>query len=279
MRQEQQDPRPGSTSFIHITDMHLLDHPDEKFHGLNTRSSLERVLSQGLSRYPDIDFLLFTGDISQTENGQSYDIFQSIIQQYHLPVYCVPGNHDSPRLLQNLIPSSPNEAISIINFSSFSLVLVNSRVVGQNYGKISPRCLQQLQEHLHLNQHQMTIVAIHHPPLKTNSKWLDDLGLQNQTEFLRIINKHPGNTLVLSGHVHQEIDYQRGKLRILTTPSTCHQFEANCDHMNRTNTPPAYRYIRLTASHNIETRVHYVDQEWNQENSPNIMDTRESIEC
>jgi len=277
MNQELNDQQPIASRFIHITDSHLLDHPDDKFHGLNTRNSLVTVLSQSLARYPDIDFVLFTGDISQTGNKQSYNIFQSIIQHYDLPIYCIPGNHDSPGLLQKLIPSSPSDNISIINFSSFSLVLVNSRVEGRNHGEIRQRCMQQLEEHL--NHHQMTIVAIHHPPISVNSKWLDDLGLQNQNEFLRIINKHSGNTLVLSGHVHQEADYQRNKLRILTTPSTCHQFEANCDHMNRTNTPPAYRYIRLTASGDIETRVHYVDQEWNQVNSPNITDTRESIEC
>lgn len=279
MRQQLQAHQPSASKFIHITDSHLLDHPDDEFYGLNTLKSLETVLSQSLVRYPDTDFILFTGDISQTGSKRSYNIFQSIIQQYDLPLYCVPGNHDSPGLLQKLIPTSPVDAISIINFSSFSLVLVNSQVAGQNYGKINQRCLRRLEEHLHLNQHQLTIVAIHHPPISVNSKWLDELGLQNQAELLHIINKNPGNALVLSGHVHQEVDYRRDRLRILTTPSTCHQFEANCDHMNRTKTPPAYRYVCLAKSHSIETQVHYVDLESSQVKSPNITDTRESIEC
>ena len=259
-----QNNQSNTIEFIHITDSHLLDHPEDEFHGLNTRSCLDAVLSQSLSRYPDVDFLLFTGDISQTGNEQSYNIFRSVIQQYDFPMYCVPGNHDSPELLQAIIPDCPDKTINIIPFEAFSLVLINSRVEGQNYGIVSHQCLQQLKEHLANHQSQLTIVAVHHPPILTNCKWLDDLGLQNQNEFLQVINDYNPNTLVLSGHIHQEVDSLLEQLRILTTPSTCYQFEVNCDHMIRANLPPAYRHIRLDTLNNIDTKVHYIDQEENE---------------
>ena len=64
--------------FLHITDTHLLDLAEEAFHGRNTKESLEAVLLHSLTRYPDIDFMLFTGDISQTGNEQSYALFESV---------------------------------------------------------------------------------------------------------------------------------------------------------------------------------------------------------
>lgn len=261
MPRKTQNNQLGTIKFIHITDTHLLDHPEDDFYGLNTKVSLDAVLYQCQTRYPDIDFMLFTGDISQTGNKQSYNIFQNIIQQYDCPVYCIPGNHDSPELLQDVIPDCPHDTINIIPFDAYSLVLISSRVEGQNHGRVSHQCLQQLKEHLNNHQDQFTIVAVHHPPVLINSKWLDDLGLQNGNELLQTINTCSHNTLILSGHVHQEVDYLQGQLRVLTTPSTCYQFEANCDHMNRTDTPPAYRYIRIDKSQNIETKVHYIDEE------------------
>lgn len=245
--------------FVHITDSHLLNKAEETFHNLNTKNNLETVLSHSQTHYPDIDFLLFTGDISQTGSEESYLLFKSLIQEYDLPVYCVPGNHDSPKLLQNIIPSCPDNSINIIQSGLFSLVLLNSWVEDKHHGMISQHCLQQLEEHLQNSEDQFNIIAIHHPPVLINSKWLDEISLQNQIEFLQIINKYPQNTLLICGHVHQEIDQQIDKLRLLATPSTCHQFKANSDHRHHVDTPsPAYRFIKLTTN-NIDTKVHYIE--------------------
>lgn len=245
--------------FIHITDSHLLNQAEETFHGLNTKINLETVLSHSQTYYPDIDFLLFTGDISQTGSEESYILFKSLIQQYDLPIYCVPGNHDTPKLLQNIIPNCPDDSINIIQLGKYSLILLNSWVEDKHHGLINKRCLQQLEQHLQNNEDQFSIIAIHHPPVLINSKWLDEIGLQNQTEFLHIINKYPHNTLLICGHVHQEVDQQLDTLRLLATPSTCHQFKANCDHRHHIDTPsPAYRYIKLTTKYTY-TKVHYVE--------------------
>ena len=245
--------------FIHITDTHLLNQPEETFHNLNTKKNLETVLSQSKARYPDIDFFLFTGDISQTGTKESYTLFESLIQQYELPIYCVPGNHDTPELLQSIIPSCPNSSINIIQLGYFSLILLNSWVEDKHHGIIDELCLGQLEEHLENNESQFNIIAIHHPPVLINSKWLDEIGLQNQTEFLHIINKYSHNALLICGHVHQEVDQQSNNLRLLATPSTCHQFKANSDHRHHIDTPsPAYRFIKVT-SDNIETQVHYIE--------------------
>ena len=259
MSNKSQNNKKDVLKFIHITDSHLLNQPEENFHSLNTHKNLKTVLSHGQTCYPDSDFLLFTGDISQTGTKESYTLFKSLIQKYDLPVYCVPGNHDSPKLLQNIIPNCPDNSINIIQLGLFSLVLLNSWVEDKHHGMISQHCLQQLEEHLQNSEDQFNIIAIHHPPVLINSKWLDEISLQNQIEFLQIINKYPHNTLLICGHVHQEIDQQIDKLRLLATPSTCHQFKTNSDHRHHVDTPsPAYRFIKLTTN-NIDTKVHYIE--------------------
>jgi len=124
---------------------------------------------------------------------------------------------------------------------------------------ITQHCLQQLEEHLKNNKDQFNIIAIQHPPVLINSKWLDEIGLQGQVEFLQIINKYSQNTLLICGHVHQEVDKQIDKLRLLATPSTCHQFKANSECMRHIDAPsPAYRFIQLLTTNNIDTKVHYI---------------------
>lgn len=246
--------------FVHITDTHLNDRAGESFHGLNTKDSLESVLADSIMRYPDIDFLLFTGDISQTGNEESYSLFKSVIEQYDIPIYCLPGNHDNPDLLRQIVPTSPNSSIKQFQFGKKSLVLLNSWVENEHYGRISQHCLRQLGDYLKSNNDRFNIIAVHHPPVLVNSDWLDQIGLKNQAELLQVINNYSQKALLLFGHIHQEYDQLLNGLRLLATPSTCYQFKVNSDYMTRRDTlPPAYRYINLCNSNFIDTKVHYIE--------------------
>lgn len=244
--------------FIHITDTHLLNQADETFYELNTGKSLQAVLSDCASRYPEVDFWLFTGDVSQTGTEESYALFRSAIRPYDIPVYCVPGNHDTPELLQRVVPDCPVDSVHVVRVGRFSLVLLNTWVENRHSGRISRHCLQQLEDHLRHCEDRFNIIVLHHPPVPVNSEWLDEIGLQNRDEFLQVLDHCPGNALVLFGHIHQEVDRQSGRLRLLSTPSTCHQFKPNT-RVHRTDPlPPAYRFIELDASRHVDTKVHYI---------------------
>ena len=246
--------------FVHITDTHLLDQSEDTFHGLNTKKNLEKVLFNSQKYYSDIDFFLFTGDISQTGTKQSYALFKSVIREYDLPIYCVPGNHDMPALLQEVVPACPNNSINVVQLGAFSLILLSSWVAGENHGMITQQCLQQLDDYLRNNKNQFNIIAIHHPPVLINSKWLDELSLKNQAEFLQIINRYSRDILLVCGHVHQGIDQQLGNLRLLATPSTCHQYKKNAEHMQRVDMPlPAYRFVTLSSDNTLYTEIHYLE--------------------
>lgn len=249
-----------SLKFILITDTHLLNQSAEVFHSINTRKSFERVLFQSLAEYPDADFLLLTGDISQTGDAESYQLFKSVIEKINIPVYCVPGNHDTPQHLQTLISSCPGDSINTIQFGDYALVLISSWVEDMHHGAISQNSLLQLEDYLTNCGAQFIIFAVHHPPIPVGSEWLDMLGLQNRGEFLQIINNYSGKSVMLFGHIHQELDIQQQRVRLLATPSTCYQFEKNTETMTIVRTQsPAYRFIKLHNYNIIDTVVHYVE--------------------
>lgn len=245
---------------IQITDTHLMDAPEQLLYGLNTCESLRKVLKRALADFPDTDLVLFTGDISQTGHDASYRIFQGIIEDLKLPVLCLPGNHDNPLLLNRLIPSSPMESAVFMQQENFSIVLLNSCVEQANYGDLDKNTLQQLQQFLQTSRSHFHIFAIHHTPALTNSKWLDELGLKNQHQLLSLIMQSNTPSLILSGHIHQALDLSMNQLRVLATPSTCHQFLAQSEHFQRHEpSQAAYRYIKVTLPNTIHTSVQSVE--------------------
>ena len=251
--------------FIHITDTHLLNHAEDHFQGFNTKDTLEAILDDIHLHYPDIDFLLITGDVSQTGDKNSYAVLKNVIQKCKFRIFCVPGNHDTPRYLKNIIPNCPNNSVKVINFGNSSLVLLNSWVENKHHGLISQHCLEQLKNYLSNNIYECTIFALHHPPTIINSKWLDELMLLNKHELLKLINKYTQYSLVLFGHIHQAFDKQIDNVRFLSTPSTCYQFKPNSKNMQLVDMPsPAYRYIKLNhESHHsnvLHTKIHTINQ-------------------
>jgi 3',5'-cyclic-AMP phosphodiesterase len=245
---------------IHLTDTHLLDSPDDMLYGFNTRKNLQTVLSHALQLYPDIDILLFTGDISQTGSEASYQIFKSIIDYCEIPVLCLPGNHDNPGHLKSIIHTSPNESPVFIKQDKFSVILLNSWVDGAHHGRLDEFCLTRLQQYLQTSSSTFNIFALHHTPVNINSKWLDELGLKNQARLLEIIHQSAQPSLLLSGHIHQQLDIQMKHLRLLATPSTCHQFKTQTDEIQcLDHSLASFRYIKISLPDQIATSVHFID--------------------
>lgn len=245
---------------IHLTDTHILDSANDTLYGLNTRETLQNVIAQALSDFPQTDLLLFTGDISQTGSESSYRIFQSIIEKIDLPILCVPGNHDNPERLQQIIPSSPNQSTVFFENQNFSIVLMNSSVERAHHGGLDDECLNQLQHFLDTSNRKFHLFALHHAPLPTHSRWLDELGLQNASRLLDILQGSGAPSLLLCGHIHQQLDHQINQLRLLATPSTCHQFKAKSDSLQcDEQSSAAYRSIKISLPDLVETSVHFVD--------------------
>ncbi len=114
--------------FAQITDCHLMDEPDGRLRGIHTRATLEAILESIGNNHPHLDFLLFTGDISQIGNRASYGVFASTLASLSCPIYCIPGNHDDPAGLHDII-FKPGAA---------TLTVDETRTPGYRYFHIKP---------------------------------------------------------------------------------------------------------------------------------------------
>ena len=125
----------------------------------------------------------------------------------------------------------------------------------RSQARLSGQELDRLRTELNTNGERHTLVCLHHQPVPMDSRWLDSVGLDNAAELLTIVDQAPHVRGLLWGHVHQASDRQRGRVRLLSTPSTCAQFLPGSDEFALDTRPPGYRRLDLRPDGTIDSEV------------------------
>lgn len=203
---------------IQFTDTHLLPEVGLTLYGEDTFIALHRAVNKAISLNPTPDVFVVTGDISEDGSIGSYLRFKSIFLNTDIPVFVTPGNHDDLNAMRIAFKESNVEIGSYSDWEHWNGIFVSSQVPRESYGNIDTIAFQQLEASLERSKDRPIIVALHHPPLSdcpsTGCK------LQNENAFLRLLAKFKNVRLVLSGHLHQEIEKDYSHIKILTSPST-----------------------------------------------------------
>jgi Icc protein len=241
-----------------FSDPHLFANPQGSLRGVQTVSSLQRVLDHAAVHLREVDALVCCGDIVNDE-PEGYTHFARMLERLGKPVYCIPGNHDDPQLLRSALARPPFQVGGHVDVGRWRIVLVDSCVPGQARGEVSREELEALGQAL-ANTHHHALVCVHHHPVSMSSRWLDAIGIRNGTELLHVIDQHPNVRALAWGHVHQLFDGQRHGVRLLATPSTGAQFLPRSEHFAVDNQPPAYRRMTLHADGTIDTDVVWLDK-------------------
>jgi Icc protein len=244
---------------LHLTDPHLFADPAGEVHSVNTSDALQRVVAQALAEVAGApDAILVTGDIADDLSAAAYERLVAILQPAAVPVFCVPGNHDDPATMARVLGGAGFQCTGRAQVGGWGLSLLDSQVPGEPYGMISPAAFARLDADLHVLRDLHVLLAVHHPPLPVGSRWIDGMGLRNATELFARLERFPNVRAVLSGHVHQAFDAQRGAVRILATPSTCVQFTPRTRDFALDARPPGYRWLRLAPGGRWDTSVQWL---------------------
>ncbi|MCI0507431.1 MAG: 3',5'-cyclic-AMP phosphodiesterase [Gammaproteobacteria bacterium] len=240
-----------------LTDTHLFASPDGALYGVNTRASLGAVINHANANLPALDLLLVTGDLVHDETEQGYRALRKSIDGLGVPAYYLPGNHDDPAVMQEVLPNMTQLGINLVEQDNWLIVLLDSSIRGRVEGELSRSVLEKLLDCLQSNRHKHVIIALHHHVIKIHSAWLDGLNLRNNGEFLELLNSFSNVKAVLNGHIHQEFDETRKGVRFLGTPSTCFQFKPRQLTAGIDSAPAGYRHIVLRDDGGVDTRVYY----------------------
>jgi len=239
---------------IQITDTHIYAEAEYRFDGVNTRASFERVLKH-LHRFnPAYDGLLLTGDLAMDGSREAYEYLRHMLEE-EVPVLCLPGNHDRPRYLAESGLSTAAPAPLSYVIADWHLILLDTQVDDCAHGEIETAQIDWLTRSLSAAHDDYAAVFLHHHPASIGSPWMDAMGLLSPDALWSAIDAHPAVRLVAFGHVHQNLDWYRGRVRILAAPSTCVQFMPRATRYAADARAPGYRIIDLGAAGQVTSSV------------------------
>lgn len=252
---------PDPLRILHLTDPHLFATPLGKLRGTVTRASLLAVLAHYEHSEWQADCVAMTGDTVQDDSLAAYQQFRRLMLPLGLPVYCVPGNHDVTDRMQHALAGPPFSYCEAVRLGQWLVIGIDSCNPGQAGGLVSDPELQRLEQNLRETDARYVTVCLHHPPVKVHSRWLDSVGLDNAAALLAVIAASKKVRLVLFGHVHQAVEVDYGRTRIIGTPSTCAQFKPHSDEFAVDENPPAYRRVELFHNGDVSTELVWVGGE------------------
>lgn len=242
---------------VQLSDLHQFSDPTQSLLGMDPNASLDAVLMQLRQLIPKADLLLLTGDLAQDEQPRTYQRLAKIIDVLAVPTYWLAGNHDlPPEAIAQHLQGQHISADKVIDLSTWRCILLNSQIPGEVKGQLTAKELTWLDRQLTAGQQQHCFVVLHHHPLPVNSVWIDNLALQNQTEFWQVIDKHPQVQAVICGHIHQDFHQQRQHVNVYSAPSTWVQFKPRSDEfaVDKTNSP-GFRWYDLHSDGSIVTNI------------------------
>lgn len=241
-----------------ITDIHLFADPNRELLGLTCAKSFQAILDRLQTLSPQPDMLLLTGDLSQDGTLESYKLLADLLRPLSIPTYWLPGNHDQPLVMQQVLNQAPISTQKSFKAAGWQFLLLSSHVSGCVHGRLASESLHWLDLELKRNPDVPTLIAFHHPPFLVNSDWLDTSTLQNPEELFAVIDRHPQVRLVVFGHIHQDFDQWRGRVRYLGSPSTSIQFKPESTKFALDEIYPGFRLLNLYPDGTCETRIERV---------------------
>jgi Icc protein len=242
-------------SILQLSDLHILAASEDKMMGINTELYFRACLEQAFAENHHFDLILLTGDLAQDPCTESYRRILENVEVYNTPCICLPGNHDDYELMQQVLNTARTNCRKQVLLENWQLICLNSQIPGDPGGRLSNEELGFLENCLRGNPERHALIAVHHHCLETKSPWMDTMIIENNLQFLAIVDKYPQVKAITTGHIHQVMDIKTASLRVLGTPSTCFQFVPESTDFSVSDTAPGYRLIELYADGRVESRV------------------------
>lgn len=248
-----------SLKILQITDTHLYSDNTGRLLGIDTLESFRAVIEAFVDTGWPPDLILATGDLVHDASATGYHQLADILDDFGVPVYCLPGNHDDPDTMRAHLRGKRVSCPHMVEYKGWRLILMDSVVPGKVGGQLGPEELQRLRKTLETSR-LPTLISLHHQPVAVGSAWLDEMGLEDAAAFFDTLAGHPEVKGLLWGHVHQQFDDQRNGLRLMGTPSTCVQFEPESKEFAVDQRQPGFRLLTLTPDGKVLSEVMRIDE-------------------
>ncbi|MEW6633308.1 MAG: phosphodiesterase [Pseudomonadota bacterium] len=193
---------------IQVTDVHLGRRGEIRY-GANLHERLDRCVDHINARHGDATLCVFTGDLTEAGEAESYADLKSALGRLTVPYRLLPGNHDRRA---NMIAAFPDNPIDDNGFvqSAFDtpegrLLFLDSLAEGRVTGELCDNRFAWLDARLAEVAGKAAYIFLHHPPVELGLTILDPLGLERPRRFLDLLARHGNVRHIFFGHVHRDI--------------------------------------------------------------------------
>ena len=203
-------------TFLHISDTHISAEPD--YHppwateaAPHPNDGVERLLAAILALPFAFDFILHTGDVAADPEPANYHQARELLKRLPGTVYCLPGNHDSPAMMLDLLHDGGRIHVlrdDRVAIGDYQLVSLDTNGEGDAHAPtLAEGKIEAFAGRLEATRGAPTIVAAHHPLSKTGVPYIDDeMRVQNGERIHGLLARRQSQLAgVFYGHIHQSV--------------------------------------------------------------------------
>ena len=251
------------TLLIHITDTHIVA-PGEVLYGdIDTGLHLREAVRNINAMRPAPAGVMFTGDLVETGDEESYAYFLELIKPLKMPAWVIPGNHDNPKIMLEVFagtgcfPATQDGFQYAIDDLPFRILALNSHCSDTELPGFDEQRLSWLEDQLS-NSDKPVLIAIHHPPMKTGIELVEMGGSDWYQGLKQLLAEYPQVKLVICGHCHTDLSGRIGQVPVYMAPANSHLLIATRGlniapaTLNRAGPPTLHHFIDgdfLSGSH------------------------------
>jgi 3',5'-cyclic AMP phosphodiesterase CpdA len=178
------------------------------------------------------DAVLVSGDLTDNAAAAEYERARELLAELEAPVFVLPGNHDDRDGVRRHfdLPGAVGTPVQYaIDLGPLRLVVLDSTRPGADDGELDAGRLEWLDAELRSAPDQVTVLAMHHPPLSSASRAWDKVGLAaaDRRALGEVVKRHPQVRRIVAGHMHRTIVAELGGCAVLAVPSTFVQARVN----------------------------------------------------
>ncbi|MEP9377827.1 phosphodiesterase [Aquabacter sp. CN5-332] len=193
-----------------LTDTHIRAPGSLAYGVVDTAAFLERAVAHLAARAPRPDALIVTGDLTDFDRPEEYARFKALTAGLPMPIFPIPGNHDSTQGLAVAFPhiaarGQGGKLNYVVDDFALRLVMLDSSVPDAPYGLLGGETLAWLDAALAVAPDRPSLVALHHPPFLTGIRHMDVQNLQDASALEAVLGRHHHVLALVCGHVHRTV--------------------------------------------------------------------------
>lgn len=206
---------------LQISDPHI----GADWNGADPEDCLRRAVEAILALPDRPDALLVSGDLTENGTPEEYERVRELLAPLGLEPHVLPGNHDLREPLRAAfgLPGAGAEPVShLVELGPLRLVCLDSTIPGGEGGSLDGGRIEWLDAALAGDAETPTVIALHHPPLRTAMPGFERIGLAPESieALAAVVERHPQVARIVAGHVHRAIVAELAGRAVLTLPST-----------------------------------------------------------